>query len=539
MKCVKCGLELDRSMVRADGALECPGCGAVYRRKSAGAGGTDGTAGNRQGAGQNVRAQYPGAAGRRILSDEAATRLRTAADRAGQAARSAGDAVSDLRLGEKLDQAAKAAGRAAADLNLPEKLDRASSAAGKAAEAAVSYGRKKRILPALLLAALLLLGLGAGIFLLAKRPSQKAQSGANAPVSSGVGASASSGKKEASSGKKTSVPSGVEWTEVTYTTTDEDGYTFEITYRISPWILLSNTDVVNAVWAEISGGDPLPGFDDWGLERYNNGYWRPNNISDHSLSGYKGYMYCEGMNDMYYCMGTLSVKNRTEGWSFSEENKRSCDTRLWWRYDKTDGMEGAQAIGHLYLSSKVREEADGVLVYASMVSDDWGPCPFVIMSPEAFTPNYPDGRFYEHLSAGAFSAGDQTGVFGKDYQSKNGIRVGIIGRDGVFRGPYDNIYLTGTGRNAYSVSSSASGDKCLVWDAEETNFFDEETRCWVWHNTTVDPDVWQYWYEGISSDYGDYGWMEHDADGWYIEESNGHWIKLPESYDTSRLWYIE
>ena len=153
------------------------------------------------------------------------------------------------------------------------------------------------------------------------------------------------------------------------------------------------------------------------------------------MSGYKGYMYCEGMNDMYYCMGTLTIRNLTEGWSISADNKRSPDTRLWWRYDKTEGIEGAQAIGHLFLSNKTDEEADGVLVFAGMNSDQWGPCPFILMSPEAFTPNYPDGRFYEHLFSGSFSAGDHQRKAGIEYQENTGIRVGIIGKNGTFKEP--------------------------------------------------------------------------------------------------------
>ena len=53
--------------------------------------------------------------------------------------------------------------------------------------------------------------------------------------------------------------------------------------------------------------------------------------------------------------------------------------------------------------------------------------------------------------------------------------------------------------------------------------------------------TWQYWYEGISSDFGDYGWMEWDKDEkeWYIEEYDGEWIILPEEYDRSRLWHVE
>ena len=73
------------------------------------------------------------------------------------------------------------------------------------------------------------------------------------------------------------------------------------------------------------------------------------------------------------------------------------------------------------------------------------------------------------------------------------------------------------------------------------DYYDEETQCWFWYNTDVVPGQWQYWYEGISSDYGDYGWMEYDDDKeiWYIETSDGKWKKLPDKYDTTNLWHFE
>ena len=39
---------------------------------------------------------------------------------------------------------------------------------------------------------------------------------------------------------------------------------------------------------------------------------------------------------------------------------------------------------------------------------------------------------------------------------------------------------------------------------------------------------------------GDYGAMEYDTaeQHWYIESEDG-WVPLPDSYDTSGLWYIE
>lgn len=109
--------------------------------------------------------------------------------------------------------------------------------------------------------------------------------------------------------------------------------------------------------------------------------------------------------------------------------------------------------------------------------------------------------------------------------------------DGDYDG--DTIYLVQTGENAYAISTDGSADKTLVWDADADSYVDEDEECWVWYNKDVEPAVWQYWYEGISSDYGDYGWMEHYDDGWFIEEDEGHWIPLPEVYDDGRLWYIE
>ena len=101
------------------------------------------------------------------------------------------------------------------------------------------------------------------------------------------------------------------------------------------------------------------------------------------------------------------------------------------------------------------------------------------------------------------------------------------------------LVLQRTGFNSYSVSSEKTGDKKLVWDSDYDSWYDADTECWLWYNTDVEPAVWQYWVDGISSDYEESGWMEHDAGGWYIEAYEGEWIELPESYDTSTLWYID
>ena len=123
----------------------------------------------------------------------------------------------------------------------------------------------------------------------------------------------------------------------------------------------------------------------------------------------------------------------------------------------------------------------------------------------------------------------------QDYSEPSGYSQTV---PGGYNATDEVLFLNHNGDGSYSFSSHSDGSKILVWDSDEDSYYDAEADCWLWYNTDVNPPIWQYWYEGISSDYGDYGWMEHDESGWYIEESNGHWIPLPDQYDTSALWYI-
>lgn len=96
-------------------------------------------------------------------------------------------------------------------------------------------------------------------------------------------------------------------------------------------------------------------------------------------------------------------------------------------------------------------------------------------------------------------------------------------------------YETVSAKNSIYVEEI--GRTCYL-DGED--WYDSKTECWFYYNEEVSPYQWQYWYEGISSDYGDYGWMEYDMDeeAWYIETENGNWVHLPAGYDTSKLWHM-
>ena len=105
-----------------------------------------------------------------------------------------------------------------------------------------------------------------------------------------------------------------------------------------------------------------------------------------------------------------------------------------------------------------------------------------------------------------------------------------------------HMKLLGTGR--YEDMESiyvASIDRTCYWDEEELGYVDEDSGCIFSYNDLVDPPIWQYWYDGISSDFGDYGAMEYDFDEecWYIETANGEWEKVPDTYDTSNCWHMD
>ncbi len=93
------------------------------------------------------------------------------------------------------------------------------------------------------------------------------------------------------------------------------------------------------------------------------------------------------------------------------------------------------------------------------------------------------------------------------------------------------------GKSVYSETNEIYvkeiGRTCVL---DGTDWYDSTSDCWFYFYD----GQWQYWYEGISSDYGDYGWMEYDMGekAWYIEISDGNWVHLSGSYDTSRLWHM-
>ena len=102
-----------------------------------------------------------------------------------------------------------------------------------------------------------------------------------------------------------------------------------------------------------------------------------------------------------------------------------------------------------------------------------------------------------------------------------------------------SLYLRQAGEGVYVITDRDDADKVLRWSYDGESYRDIETGLYLWYNTEVEPPLWQYWYEPISGNYGDYGWMEYEDGRWYIETQKNIWLLVPEEYDVSQLWRIE
>lgn len=114
-----------------------------------------------------------------------------------------------------------------------------------------------------------------------------------------------------------------------------------------------------------------------------------------------------------------------------------------------------------------------------------------------------------------------------------------IGAKALISSYFDNVSSMGQPMTMYV---SEIGRECK-WLKEYESYFDPVSNCYFWYNDEVAPPEWQYWYEGISSEYGEYGWMAFDEaeQQWYIEIDDGKWVVLPEQFKPreKKLWHIE
>lgn len=244
----------------------------------------------------------------------------------------------------------------------------------------------------------------------------------------------------------TEAPSAtLEWVYKSCEREDGNGYKYEISFKVSPWIMESNTEIANSYWNEISKGKVLPAYDDWGFRSFGGSY-----IREGLINGGFDSKIITSMTDMYYCMGTITVKNVTDGWNITSDNPRSpfslgIGLGLF-RYDDIgresyDTAWRAFSAGRVFYTDEEKYYADSALARPKMTSNTWGPVPFILMAPENIVPAYPEGEYKDSILTGGLEICQQgyslLSQKNKDWTPEGDevILIGMIGKDGKYMPP--------------------------------------------------------------------------------------------------------
>lgn len=184
----------------------------------------------------------------------------------------------------------------------------------------------------------------------------------------------------------------VEFDSYKYNFSDKNGYNYEVTLKVSEWIKVSDKDRMNYAWSSVKG-DPakLPqNANDWGIVKWQgtSTYGRGQNGNYEPL--YTSY---DGMTDYYYAIGTVHIKNITDGWHITDSNQATPRLLLSTAGYTMEGDLGKGFIIKTFYSTKT--ETQNILTYVkpAMKSDSWGPMKFIICHPENVTPAHPDGQY--------------------------------------------------------------------------------------------------------------------------------------------------
>ena len=103
----------------------------------------------------------------------------------------------------------------------------------------------------------------------------------------------------------------------------------------------------------------------------------------------------------------------------------------------------------------------------------------------------------------------------------------------------NTIWLNEGEPGIWHIAEPETGSRKIGYDNAYTYYRSLSDGLWFWYDTEQTPSRWQCWYEPISGDFGDFGWMEFRSGEWWIRDKEGAWIQVPGKYDTSSLWYID
>ena len=184
----------------------------------------------------------------------------------------------------------------------------------------------------------------------------------------------------------------------TYRMKDSQNYEYEITLTLSPWILDTQTEALDSAWAKVGKGKTKPAINNMGAQKY------ANNVYTTQLSDSQGRnrTFYATMTNMYFSVGTMSVKNVTSGWDFSASKPGTPKIALNWVSDLTRGQNSGNyaLMTKTFYSSTQNADIGELYAKPKMTKNTWGPATVVLAHAENISPKYPNGQYAGFVKSG-------------------------------------------------------------------------------------------------------------------------------------------
>lgn len=191
----------------------------------------------------------------------------------------------------------------------------------------------------------------------------------------------------------------VDFKTYTYKMKDAQNYEYEITLTLSPWILDTQTDVLDSAWAKVGKGKNKPAINNMGAQKY------ANNVYTTQLSDSQGRnrTFYATMTNMYFSVGTMSVKNVTSGWDFSASKPGTPKIALNWVKNinqKSLVIENELLMTKTFYTSSENTDIGELYAKPKMTKNTWGPVTVVLAHAENISPKYPGGQYADYVKSG-------------------------------------------------------------------------------------------------------------------------------------------
>lgn len=217
----------------------------------------------------------------------------------------------------------------------------------------------------------------------------------------------------------------VDWQTLTYQWEDSSGYTFEATIKISPWINTKNEDYIGAAWDEVSRGKVLPSSDSksWGNAPSSDDNYRP----------------VENVTDVYYCIGSITVRNLTTGWDITASSPIT-STPLWLsacqpetnpaeykKHPYTSTWLKSSTISKVFYTDSEKRNSTWAVVDPKYTSNTWGPIAFVFAHFDSKVPAYPDGKYISEITDTYFCInGNNNWIWDKEMSELSTLKLTVV-----------------------------------------------------------------------------------------------------------------